>query len=382
MTPDFDSLEPVVNPKDRITFLLDWEITTKCNLDCSYCGPVGGHDNTKPHPTLDDCIKTLKFLYEYADLYMSTKPKGIRYVVLNLYGGESLHYPHIIKVLETARILYQEQYQDKWNLTITTTTNAIVKPKKFDRIVELIDEFTCSYHTEATNDQKDLFKTNLLKLKEAGKKLKCIVLMHPDSTPFQDAKKMVHWLDANQIRYLPRQLDPAPSKTQETVEERWSYNQRQVIWLKSVYDSKSDNYTLGDDFKKISDTKISMNSSGRACCGGRQLCHSQSSKERKFFVPNVFTDWYCSVNEFFVYVRQVDGEIFTNKDCKMNFNGEVGPIGNLRDTRSLLDFTENHLLRGSMPVIQCKKSQCFCGLCAPKAKDLDKFTSIMEKYHK
>ena len=30
--------------------------------------------------------------------------------------------------------------------------------------------------------------------------------------------------------------------------------------------------------------------------------------------------------------------------------------------------------------LQCKKSFCYCGLCAPKAKNLDSFNKIMEKY--
>jgi hypothetical protein len=36
----------------------------------------------------------------------------------------------------------------------------------------------------------------------------------------------------------------------------------------------------------------------------------------------------------------------------------------------------------TLPVIQCKKSKCMCGLCAPKAKNLDTYKSIMKKYQK
>jgi len=51
----------------------------KCNLDCSYChtGTYGGHDNTTRHPPLDECLSTIDFMFEYANIYMKRKPKGL-----------------------------------------------------------------------------------------------------------------------------------------------------------------------------------------------------------------------------------------------------------------------------------------------------------------
>jgi hypothetical protein len=121
---------------------------------------------------------------------------------------------------------------------------------------------------------------------------------------------------------------------------------------------------------------------GRACCGGRQTCTNQNYKQRHFYVENKFPDWYCSVNHFFLYVKQVNGEIFVNKDCKMNFEGSVGPIGNLKNANELINTLKNQLDNHSLPVIQCKKYKCLCGLCAPKSKDLDTYNKIMEKYYK
>ena len=64
----------------------------------------------------------------------------------------------------------------------------------------------------------------------------------------------------------------------------------------------------------------------------------------------------------------------------MDFAGKVAPIGNLKHADTLLETTKNHLQNKTMPVIQCKKASCWCGLCAPKAKNLGTFNSIMEKY--
>jgi pyruvate-formate lyase-activating enzyme len=368
---NFDSLEPAIDPANRITFLLDWELTLKCNLDCSYCGD--GHDNSTAHPPLNECLKTIDFMYEYVDLYMSQKPKGLKYVILNVYGGESLYHPDIVEILIACRERHARHYQDKWHLTVTTTTNAIVSKKRLESIIPLIDEFTCSYHTENTKKQKQQFKENLIRIKTADKRLKVVALIHAEPELFEDAQAVVDWCNENQIRVLPRQLDHIPTATQ------FNYTTQQVKWFDSVYQTKSFN-TQSDVKFKVVEEKIDLSDSGRACCGGRQVCKAGNQRKRDFFVENKFPDWFCSVNEFFLYIKQVNSKIYVNKDCKMNFQGEVAPVGTLQNTQALLDWTRNNLINQTMPVIQCKKSRCLCGLCAPKSKDLETFNSIMRKY--
>ena len=371
----FESLEPAIDPNNRITFLLDWELTLKCNLDCSYCrtGLYGGHDNSTAHPPVDQCFKTIEFMYQYVDLYMNTKPKGLRHVVLNVYGGESLHHPNIVEILKQCRARYQELYQHRWSLTITTTTNAVVSSRRFQEIIELIDEFTCSYHAESSEKQKQLFKDNVLSIQAAGKRVKCIVLMHPDL--FEDSQDLAAWCQENNIDHLTRQLDHAPDVT------KFNYSEQQVQWFESLYKSKSFKSESTVELKQVQD-KIDLADSGRACCGGRQLCQNGNQRSRQFFVNNKFPDWHCSVNEFFVSIKQLTGEIFVNKDCKMNFDGGVGAIGTLQQGQVLLDWTRDNLSNNTMPIIQCKKRRCFCGLCAPKAQDADAFKSLMRKYRK
>jgi pyruvate-formate lyase-activating enzyme len=372
--PDFDVLEPAIDPNNRISFLLDWELTMKCNLDCSYCstGIYGGHDNTTKHPPLSECLDTVDFMYEYVDIYMRHKPKGLHDVILNVYGGEALHHPNIGEILRTCHDRYQK-YKDRWHLTITNTSNAIVSEHRLLNIIPYIDEFTVSYHTENTDKQKELFKKNILAIKNAGKRVKCVVLMHSESDKFVDAQNMITWCQDNGVKYLPRQLDHRPKDIQ------FNYNKKQTTWLMDLYDGKTYEKSTEVNVKKVED-KFDLSDSGRACCGGRQTCQDQNYKQRHFFVENKFPGWYCSVNEFFLYVKQVNGEIFVNKDCKMDFVGNVAPIGHLKDSYKLLEKTRHDLDKHTMPVIQCKKSKCLCGLCAPKAKNLETFNSIMEKY--
>lgn len=70
------------------SFLLDWEVTKLCNLDCSYCvtGLDGGHDNSTKHSPLEECLQTIDFMYQYVDLYMQYKKPSQRKVILNVYG--------------------------------------------------------------------------------------------------------------------------------------------------------------------------------------------------------------------------------------------------------------------------------------------------------
>jgi pyruvate-formate lyase-activating enzyme len=373
--PAFETLEPAIDPNNKISFLLDWELTMKCNLDCSYCPPGlhGGHDNSTSHPAKEDCIRTLEFMFEYADQYMHYKPNGLKYVILNVYGGESLHHPDVVEILSHVQAKYQP-YKNKWHLTVTTTTNAIVSNKKLLKIIPHIDEFTVSSHVECTDKQKQQFKDNLLIIRDSGKRLKCVVLMHDNLELFKESQDFISWLDKNQIRYLPKQIDGAGTNQ--------SYGQQQIKWFNSIYQNKKYGATITEIIKTNGVESSNLSRVGRACCGGRQSCLDQNYKERHYYiVDNKFSGWYCSVNEFFLFVKQVNGEVYVNKDCKMNFDGTVGPIGNLTNADKIIEQLKAQLANGQ-PVIQCKIPICRCGLCAPKAQTLDKYKSIIKKYQK
>ena len=350
----------------------------KCNLDCSYCDTdlYGGHNNSIPHPKLQQCLDSLDFMFEYVDLYMSQRIQNLRYVVLNVYGGESLSHPNIVEILQQIRAKYQK-YKQNWHLTVTTTTNAIVSNKQLEKIIPLIDEFTVSYHSEASEKQKQQFKQNVLVITKAGKRIKCIVLMHAEPSLFEDSQQMIDWLIAHNIQHLPRQLDHSQERTD------LNYASHQITWFESLYKSKSRAKEITMPTLSI-DThgQVDLADTGRACCGGRQICENSNYKDRKFYVSNKFSGWYCSVNHFFLYVKQVTGEIFVNKDCKMNFDGTVSPIGTLDRAAELIQKTQQQLETNTLPVIQCAKTRCYCGLCSPKSDSLDTYHSIMEKYQK
>lgn len=375
------SIEPAINPNERPTFLLDWELTMKCNLDCSYCrteGPGAGHNNKTSHPSLEDCLRAIDFMYAYADLYMEHKPKWSRAVVLNVYGGEALYHPDIITILEQARIRH-EPYQKRWSLRITNTTNAIVKTQTLSKISKLVDEFTISYHAESVSKQKDLFKQNLSFLNAEKKSMKCIIMMHADEKYWNELLDLIGFCKTNNIKYIAKQVDGPVSS---------SYNQSQIQWFRKSWQSNST--VRGSDKQKdltdqigdkLNESKVNLASVGRGCCGGRLICSNGELSEPFFFVPdNNFEGWNCSVNWFFLFVKQLTGEIYVNKDCRMNFDGTQSPIGYLDHCHDLLDATKKNLDSNNMPIIRCAKKRCLCGLCAPKAKDKDSFVTVMQKH--
>lgn len=385
--PNFNRLEPV---KPQV-FHIDWEVTLKCNLDCGYCG---SHDNRKKHPSLKDCLKTVDFLLEYADINFIDSVLENKKVIFNLFGGEAIYHPNFVEILEYIRNEYNLKYRDKWVLSLCLITNAIASDKVWDRTIELIDAFTVSYHAENNEKQEQQFRRNVLVLHQKTNAYHVSVMMN--SKLFHKNISFIEFCKEHNIKYLPRQIDHWGWSTRN-----YNYTEQQVQWFEGVYKRKStkplpsiklENITkpkiktydkIKDLFKKLLNYRVNMTNIGRACCGGESLCADGNFNESIFFVPdNRFKDWYCSVNRFFVFVKQDDQSIRHNKDCRMRFDGTEGPMGYLKDAKEILNQMRQEITNGSRPVIVCKKKMCLCGLCAPKAKTLETYKDMMNRYIK
>ena len=86
------TLESAYHPKNKMSFLIDWLVTLKCNYDCAYC-EIGrnGHDNSKPHPSVYRSIIMIDQMYQYTDVVLSHKGARFKDVIMNIYGGESIY---------------------------------------------------------------------------------------------------------------------------------------------------------------------------------------------------------------------------------------------------------------------------------------------------
>lgn len=361
---EIKSIGFALSPDNIPAFLLDWELTKRCNLDCSYCGvgiEYGGHENSTQHPPLDECLKSIDFMYEYVDLYMQHKKPTQRKVILNVYGGESLFHPDIIEILEACHKRYKP-YADRWELTITTTTNAIINKSIWNKIIPLIDEFTVSYHAENLPKQEKLFFNNLKKLQEQNKRVRCIVMMHPDPTFWNRSVNAVNFCRQYNFKYVAKVLDDQDQLQHSYTNEQFNYLRSEWGLTKT---EKKEVYSLCE---------------GRACCGGRKMSVNNDLKSSVIFVEKQgFKGWYCSVNWFFLFVQQLTGNIYVNKDCRMTFDGKVAPIGNIRNYDLLLNELTMQLTNKSMPIIKCAKSICACGYCAPKAEHIEDFKDLITR---
>lgn len=349
-------------PKNPTMFQVAWESTLKCNLDCSYCGD--GHDNSTKHPSLEDSLTTVDFIVDYLDLYMSIKPPEQKQANINIQGGESIFHPNIIEILE-----YLKEKKSKhtdWDLNVSLITNAVIGKSIWEQIASRVNYFTISFHAEMLEKQQKMFKENVLYLKSINSNFQVAVIMHPKF--WNKCIDMIEWCKQHNIQYHDRQID------HHWLDFRFNYSNEQTEFL------------IGKTKPSVTETVIKfvkggldLSSYGRACCGKECLIQNQQT-EVIYVKGNNFNNWHCSVNEFFLYVRQLTGEVFTNKDCKMNLNSEIGAIGNLKESQKILQELKTMIKTKNLPVIQCKKSSCWCGLCAPKSSDLTNYKEIIRKY--
>lgn len=337
-------------PTSPMLFQVAWESTLKCNLDCKYCGD--GHDNRTEHPKFAECLDTVDFIFDYVGIKMRNKPEHLRGANLNIQGGESFFHPDILNILKYIKNKKQEH---DWYMGIAFITNAVVGPNLWKRALEYVDYYTITYHAEANSKQKQLVKNNILACKEYNSNFHVAVMMHPKH--WDDCIQFIEWCRQNEVKCHARQID------HHWLDMRWNYNSEQSEYLLGRKVTTKDK--LAYAFLK----GLNLSKTGRACCGNHKLC--ASGCETTYVEGNNFKGWNCSVADYFLYIRQVTGEVYTNKDCKMNYNNQVGPIGYLSDTRAILDSVHTD------PII-CKKSSCWCGLCAPKAETKELFTDAMK----
>jgi hypothetical protein len=355
---DVCSISFALDPTNTPSFLLDWEITKRCNLDCTYCGPTE-HDNTTEHPPLAECLQSIDFMFEYVTEYMQRIKPSQRKVILNVYGGESLFHPDIVEILEQVRIKYKP-YSDQWYLTVTCTTNGVVGENQFGKIVPLVDYFSMSYHAEGLLKQQKLYFNNLLTLKKSNKPCKAIIMMH--NTHWADSQRAIEFCKQHNINYLAKVVDTPKDK-------EWKYNNTQLDYMKMFWVSKSE-----------FDSNKNMIEQGRACCGGRKLSTNGNLRESITFVPRQgFRDWSCSVNWYFLFVEQLTGQVYTNKDCKTSTTGRIEPLGTISNYRAIIDTVRQQFATG-MPVIRCVKDTCACGYCAPKAESPEEFLNLLGRH--
>jgi hypothetical protein len=184
-------------------------------------------------------------------------------------------------------------------------------------------------------------------------------MMHNKPDLFAKSEQAIEFCKINKLRYLAKPFDNSG--------EEWAYTSEQ---FKKFFPQEI----------KFFDRKVNSIAEGRRCCGGRKLSLNGDLKSNVGFVAQQgFNGWSCSVNWFFLFVRQLDGAVFTNKDCQMSTTGMHEPLGTLVNSDQIINTLRTQLETKTMPVIVCKKKICVCGFCAPKAKSREDFMELIKR---
>lgn len=357
------TLESAYHPKNKMSFLIDWLVTLKCNYDCVYC-PIGpsGHDNSKPHPSVDRSIIMIDQMYQYTDVVLSHKGARFKDVIMNIYGGESIYHPDIVPLIQKTSEMY-ESYKDRWRLRRRITTNGTAAEKIWKPICEHIEGFTMSYHSTGPDKLKKLFKKNLQYLTEIKKEHDLIVCMYPEKDHWHDCIDFLRWAQDSGIHARPKMLDGNCGV----------YNKEHLKDLEEFIDENE---------LKEWDTDQKADTQSRGCCGGRKMCVNRNIREYQFLVPREskgFKGWHCSANQFFLHGNNSSGEYYTNKDCRVKLDGKTGAIANIN---TMPQYIENMKQQKKLPTLVCAQNTCRCGTCAPKSIYKEKLTEILNIYNK
>ncbi|MGY8866681.1 MAG: hypothetical protein ACKVJK_13795, partial [Methylophagaceae bacterium] len=83
---------------------------------------------------------------------------------------------------------------------------------------------------------------------------------------------------------------------------------------------------------------------------------------------------HCSVNRYFMHIDQHLKLVYHHQTCQALHGGKRGPLGSLTEPNKILEYAKTAVSSG--PII-CPNDRCGCGMCVPKAKELNDYNSII-----
>jgi MoaA/NifB/PqqE/SkfB family radical SAM enzyme len=357
-------------------FQVTWDTGRRCNYDCSYC-PAHRHDNFSKHATLDELKNNVDFLYEYTDLYM--KYRNHKVANFGFTGGEPTVNPNFIPFAQYLKNQYDEKYADRWEAGFALTTNGAMSEKMGQAVMENFGHATVSYHAESDGKLKQQVKDRILQFHYQGGlyefTVSVNVMFHAEY--FDECVELCEFLKAHEVDFVPRVIGEEPDSRPTFAHK---YSDEQLAWMKNYWKQKNDaTYANSAASDVVKNAKKLGNSIGRPCCGSRDMLLTLGNESRKsnFVDFRQFQGWSCSVNWFFLHLEQQTDSIYHHQTCQARFDNRRGPIGKLSEGKKLIAELKDMLENNRMPVIQCPKHTCGCGLCAPKSKFEEKFVETL-----
>lgn len=322
-------------------FMVTWDTGRRCNFDCTYCEATR-HDNKSAPHSYEELLKTFKFVQKYT---------GEQLVNINFTGGEPTVNPAFWTLAE-----YIKNNDSRFRLSLTT--NGAWHPKNTEKIAQWFEGVTVSYHAEGHATLKKQTMDNIKLLQKTGVWLQVNVMMHADY--FDECVQVCEDLKALGIKHNPRPIGDG------TIERKGWF-----IDSDGSQRRTSHNYSKDQEQWYLNYLGIDTGpKEGRSCCGGRCLQGKVNGEWKKIsFVNTNFKDWFCSVNEYFMHIDQHTGNVYHHQTCQALHNGQRGPIGNLSNVNEIFEYVETN----KHSIIVCPNHRCGCGMCVPKAKNLEDF---------
>lgn len=201
-----------VKPTESVVSLT-WMIGSRCNYDCMYC-PTELHDNTSPHPDLDQLIQV------WQNFYKKTQHVGLPYKI-SFTGGEVTANRSFLPLIEYLRNQPVEFTQ------ISVTTNGSASLNYYQRLCKNIDTISFSTHSEFINEAEFFDKVlNLDTLMiRPEKSLHVNIMDEPWNR--ERIKMYCNLLDRHHVSYSVNAIDMT-SRTREHPVLKGIYNIEQV----------------------------------------------------------------------------------------------------------------------------------------------------------
>ena len=339
--------------------MVTWDIGRRCNYDCTYCESTR-HNNTSRHRTVEELKITFDFIQRWTKLY--NKHRGITTTNINFTGGEPTNNPYFFDFID-----YIKQFPE-YNLSLTT--NGAWGPKLTDKIAKNFFGVTVSYHAEAHPTLKKQVLDNIIALNKTGMWLQTNVMLHTDH--WDETVAVCKQLDSLGIKYNPRPIGDGNLtrkgwfKDQDGIMRRTSqeYTTDQISWFYNKMGVTKKPNVEGEG-----------NEIGRTCCGCRCVEGKVDNKWQEVkLIDTHFKGWACSVDQYFLHIDQETETVYHHQTCQALHGGKRGPIGQISDKDILIEALKQRL--ANKEIIICPNNRCGCGMCVPKARDLDEFQNL------
>jgi molybdenum cofactor biosynthesis enzyme MoaA len=325
---------------------VQWNITKRCNYDCSYCSPFI-HDAVSPFVNVDHVNTLLKSCHEWCG-----QDRQIKWAIT---GGEPFIDPNIIDTLKKLR-------DQPFTHQINITTNGSLPAQIYLNAAKFVDGITFSLHFERSDSE--IAKTINTITQVAGQAdilVSVNIMFLPGNS--DKIQKIIALFKENKISYVVRLITPNDAEAIELKPYTDNGNGKKGVKLKSAKEQRLgrqqfqiENLIRADDniqtyysnselelIKKLNDEPLWQN----VGIWLKNSTYEEVNTDQLVSTSRInFIDWICYAGVDSIYIDW-DGTIYRGL-CLND-----GPIGHISNTTFINSPSE--------PTI-CQENRCKCNV--------------------